>query len=202
MKELGSEGVNQVMTPACCYHLYPMLAGKRYAKPQMISVAGPCFRNEEKMVPFQRLRAFRMREIVCVGSSDDVSRFLHACRNKLLQAVRDWGIPHQLVVANDPFFGGRSNPKALLQHLDPVKHELRFLDQHRGIDLAIASLNRHRTFFGDAFNIRLAAGGAASTGCFAFGLERWLFTFQQTFGNDVGNWPSLTPTREAVCAFS
>ena len=83
-----------------------------------------------------------------------------------------------------------------------MKHELRFVDVDRGVDLAIASFNRHRTFFGDAFNISLAEGGAASTGCFAFGLERWLFTFQQMFGNDVSRWPELQPAKELVCAFS
>jgi hypothetical protein len=57
-----------------------------------------------------------------------------------------------------------------MQRLLPVKHEL---VSARGV--ALASANFHRNFFGERCNIRLAhSGETATTGCFAFGIERWI----------------------------
>ena len=40
--------------------------------------------------------------------------------------------------------------------------------------LALASVNRHRTFFGQRFRLRDARGEALHTACVAVGLDRWL----------------------------
>ena len=201
--DLGNcESSAQVLTPACCYHLYPMLSGMVFSGPSLFSVSGPCFRNEETVVPYQRMRAFTMQEIVCVGSADDVARFLLACRVRLVEMAQSWGIPHDVVVANDPFFGGKQNPRKIMQQLSPVKHELCYVDHDHQVELAVSSFNRHRTLFGDAFDIGLDTGVPASTGCFAFGIERWLFAFQRQFGDDVGNWPDLALSEVPSCVFS
>ena len=49
-------------------------------------------------------------------------------------------------------------------------------------DLAIASLNFHRNFFGERCGIQLASGGPAFTGCVGMGLERWIHVLQQRHG--------------------
>jgi hypothetical protein len=51
----------------------------------------------------------------------------------------------------------------------PTKRELCLAD-----GLAIASINRHRSFFGEAYDIRYGNEPARSA-CIAFGIERWLF---------------------------
>jgi len=58
-----------------------------------------------------------------------------------------------------------------------------------GDTLAIASFNDHETFFGEAYGIRLADGAPASTGCVAFGLERWLLAFLLAHGTVAARWP-------------
>jgi hypothetical protein len=39
--------------------------------------------------------------------------------------------------------------------------------------LAIASVNRHGTFFGERFHISDESGAPVHTACIAFGLDRW-----------------------------
>jgi hypothetical protein len=91
-------------------------------------------------------------------------------------------------VASDPFFAPSARGRAALQRIKGLKHELvfRFPD---GRPLAIASFNDHEEFFGDAFSISLADGSAASSGCVAFGLERWLLAVLVTYGVDPADWP-------------
>ena len=57
--------------------------------------------------------------------------------------------------------------------------------------MAIASLNFHRTFFGERFDIRHPAGDPVCTGCVAFGLERWLYACIREFGLDWDAWPAV-----------
>jgi hypothetical protein len=87
--------------------------------------------------------------------------------------------------ATDPFFNPSRNPKFLAQKLDPVKTEMVF-----ETGLAIGSVNFHRNYFGEAFQIR-REGQDAYSGCVAFGIERWIFAFLNQFGPDQKNWPDL-----------
>ena len=65
-----------------------------------------------------------------------------------------------------------------------MKHELVF-----GGDLALASTNFHRDFFGETFDIA-RDGAPAFSGCAAFGLERWLHALLAIHGADPGEWPT------------
>jgi hypothetical protein len=63
--------------------------------------------------------------------------------------------------------------KALLQRLCETKLEY----QNRGPGppgLALASVNRHGSFFGERFGISDASGQPIRTACLALGLDRWL----------------------------
>ena len=56
---------------------------------------------------------------------------------------------------------------------------------------AAASFNNHERFFGDAFGITLETGEPASSGCVAFGIERWLLAFLVAHGVDRVGWPAF-----------
>jgi hypothetical protein len=68
--------------------------------------------------------------------------------------------------AEDPFFLPAAAGKALMQRLLGVKEE------YRSEDVALASINRHGTFFGERFSIR-TDHGPVHTACLAVGLDRW-----------------------------
>jgi hypothetical protein len=128
-----------------------------------------------------------MREIVCLGTADEVKTFLEAEQVRVTAFTSRIGLPVEFANATDPFFRPTRNPKYLLQKLEPVKTEMVFRAQ-----LAIGSLNFHRNYFGEAFGIR-RAGAEAFSGCVAFGIERWIGAFVRHFGPTPADWPSLAP---------
>lgn len=81
-----------------------------------------------------------------------------------------------------------ADPKALAQILEPVKQELCTRD-----GLAIASLNKHRSFFGECYEINFG-DEAAHSACVAFGIERWLHALFQAHGSDPATWPEVGVT--------
>jgi seryl-tRNA synthetase len=78
----------------------------------------------------------------------------------------------------------------LLQQLKGLKTEM-LLDVGDGRTVAASSFNDHQQFFGECFDIRLQNDEPASTGCVAFGLERWILAFMVTHGPDRADWPNL-----------
>jgi hypothetical protein len=92
-------------------------------------------------------------------------------------------------VASDPFFAPTSRGRAALQRIKGLKHELA-LQFPDGRSLAIASFNDHESFFGEAFDIKLPSGDHASSGCVAFGIERWLLAVLATHGTNPSGWPT------------
>jgi len=89
------------------------------------------------------------------------------------------GLPFEVAAAQDPFFDP-NGARSVMQKLFPVKEEFLFRGQ-----LAIASVNYHRNFFGERCGIRLPDGSPAFTGCVAFGLERWLSALGAHFADDA-----------------
>ena len=188
----GLQAPSAVLTPAACYHVYPRLADQVLSTPYRMTLKCRCFRREDTTLPLMRMTNFRMREFVCIGSRDAVKAHLDVGRRVITELLQSLNIPFQFEVATDPFFNPHQNAKYLLQTLDPVKHECVY-QGHPEVDaLAIASLNFHKTFFGETFNIRDEAGDHVYSGCVAFGLERWLSAFLREFGPDVDIWPALT----------
>jgi seryl-tRNA synthetase len=156
------------LASAACYHVYLHLRDTTLDTARYVTTVATCYRNEQRYDGLRRLQAFTMREIVCVGSGDEVRDHVAAFKPRIVAFARSLGLELEIRPATDPFFepgGGR----ALLQRLFPVKEEFVFDDS-----LAVASVNFHRNFFGEKCDIRLADGGPAFTGCVAFGLERWL----------------------------
>lgn len=177
--------VRDVLTPAACYHFYIRFQGEALDEPRVVTTRASCFRREERYSPLERQWNFSMREIVCIGSREEVKQFLAGYRERVDAFFRSIDLPIDWQAATDPFFDPTRNPKYVMQKLDPVKTEMVFKKR-----LAIGSINFHQSTFGEAFRIR-RNGEAAFSGCVAFGIERWLFALLSRFGWDERHWPSL-----------
>jgi len=181
--------VSDVLTPAACYHLYVHHQGAGFDTPRYFTTTNTCFRREAHYRPLERLWSFTMREIVCMGDRDEVHAFLTEASAVVDAIVSNLGLAARWTPASDPFFRAPTNPKSLMQKIDPTKQEMVFDGR-----LAIASANFHHDHFGRAFGItRTTATGAEQvhSGCVAFGIERWLAALAHTFGPAPARWPDL-----------
>ncbi|MEU0073771.1 hypothetical protein ABZ027_30110 [Streptomyces sp. NPDC006332] len=162
---------------ASCYAVYLDHEGREIAEDTLVTVVGWCFRKENHYEGLRRQLGFRMREIVALGSREHAESHLCAFTDRITAFARALDLPLRKEAASDPFYD-KGGSKAVLQRLTPVKHE--FLYE----DLAIASVNTHRNFFGDRCSITLGGtGGPAFTSCVAFGLERWLSALTRRHGS-------------------
>ena len=182
---------DSALLPAVCYHCYARFAGSTLEDAAVVTAQQLCWRHEgERLAPLERGWAFSMREVVCIGSADDVRHFLSRGRTRAVRLAVSLGLAAGIIEAEDPFFAPTSRGKGLLQRVKGLKREL-VLPIGSGRTIAAASVNDHETFFGDAFEIRLASGEWASTGCVAFGMERWLLAVLAAYGPYARDWPSL-----------
>ncbi|UYQ60611.1 hypothetical protein [Streptomyces peucetius] len=167
---------------ASCYAVYLDHEGRRLTEDTLVTVVGWCFRKEDRYEGLRRQLGFRMREIVAIGGREHAEEHLCRFTERITAFAAALDLPLRKEAACDPFFD-KGGSKAVLQRLSPVKHE--FLYE----DLAIASVNTHRNFFGDRCSISLAdTGGPAFTSCVAFGLERWLSALTRRHGD----WAAAT----------
>ena len=177
--------IHEVLTPAACYHLYVHFQGAAFAERRVFTTTATCYRREDYYRPLERQWAFTMREVVAMGTSDEVKEFLAEGRERVDALAADLGLPVRWEHATDPFFRPSRNPQYLMQRIDPTKHELIY-----GDGLAIGSINLHHDHFGRAFAIDRTPGDTpATTGCVAFGIERWLAAVVREHGLDPANWP-------------
>ena len=162
---------------AACFNVYLHLRGAVLDAPFLVTTGANCFRREDHYDGLRRLLGFYMREIVCVGEREAVLDHIAISEQRLRDFTDALGLPVQIVPSSDPFFDP-AGARGIMAQLFPVKQEVVF-----GDDLAIASLNHHRNFFGERCDIRTAAAGEhAHSGCVAFGLERWISALQTHFG--------------------
>ncbi len=173
------------LTPAACYHFYIHFQDSVQDKPIYVTTLANCYRKEEYYLPLERLWNFSMREIVCIGTGEEVKEFIAFYTKKVTEIFSELKLNINWDVATDPFFDPTNSPKFIMQTIDPVKYEMIYNGS-----LSIGSTNYHRTYFGDTFNIN-RDGTSASTGCIAFGMERWLFAILNHYGNDKNNWPDI-----------
>lgn len=178
------ERPDAALSPAVCYHTYERFAGQRLTSPTLMTAEGVCWRHEgDRLAPLERGWAFRMREIVCLGTPAEVEEFRQrwmVCASAFAESL---GLTVEIGQATDPFFAPAARGRAALQRIKALKHELivRFPDDRL---LALASFNNHELFFGESFGISLESGGVAASGCVAFGIERWLLAVLAAHGMD------------------
>jgi seryl-tRNA synthetase len=172
-----------ILTPAACYHFYINFQNHNFSKTQIFTTRNTCYRHETEYVALERQWSFTMREIVCIGEEYEVQQFVHDMKEWLSRLFARLEMPIDWQTAQDPFFNPGNNPKHLLQKLHPNKHEMVFDNR-----LALGSANYHRSYFGEIFNIH-HNNNVAHSACIAFGVERWLAAFNNSFGENPSTWP-------------
>ena len=156
-----------LLPSATCYGLLLSLAGQEVGAAFRLTAIGRCFRNEDHYDGLRRLWGFHMREVLYLGAADGAREHLVASREFIESLAARLGVVLSDQPANDPFYD-RGGSRAKLMALDPVKYEFVAED-----GTAIASVNRHRNFFGERLGIT-SDGTVAHSSCTAFGVERWV----------------------------
>ena len=179
-----------VLRPAICLPVYRGLQGISLPPGGLtVTTEGRAFRYESgNMEGIQRLWDFSMREIVFLGSSDDVEGKRTPIVDAVTSILEAWDLDYRLVSASDPFFATVRGTKALWQRTRALKYEMMVDIGTRSI--AAGSINFAGTLFGNAFGIRSAAGETATTACVGFGLERLVLALFSQHGFEPKRWPA------------
>lgn len=175
--------IKNILTPAVCYHFYQHYSGEDLSTPLYLTSRCNCYRSEAEYQPLQRQWSFAMRELVVIGADDEVMAFVERAKEMLMQMLATMQLAVYWDTATDPFFDPSNNPKYLMQQIQPNKYELLFEE-----NLALASINLHRNYFGESFGIT-RHGQSATSACIAFGLERWMYSILQVYGAEPRAWP-------------
>lgn len=179
-----------VLTPAACYPVYPAVAaeGPLPAGGRLVDVASWCFRHEPSTDP-ARLQMFRMREHVRIGSAEQVRAFRDTWMERARGFAASLGLPAELDLANDPFFGRGGRIMADSQRERALKFELLIPVNDSGRPTACMSFNYHEEHFGGTWGLRTAAGATAHTACVGFGMERLTLAILRHHGTRPEAWP-------------
>ena len=182
------------LPPAVCYHVYAALADRRLGGMMAVTAQCTCWRHEgDRHAPLARGWAFTMREVVVVGDAAACAVARTRLADATLALARSVGLDARWILAEDPFFAPTARGQALLQRVKGLKREL-VVDLPDAPPLAIASVNDHERYFGDAFGILVGDGEVASSSCVAFGLERWLLARLCTEAAPPASRARLRPT--------
>jgi hypothetical protein len=192
------------LSPAVCYHVYHLYENRTLpALGPVHGICGKCFRYESQNIKdLRRLWDFTMREVVFMGSRDEVLK----ARERSIEMMSDFLTTHEIAAeirtASDPFFiAPDAASKTHFQLSSDSKYEVSAL-LPGGERLAVGSHNYHSDFFGRAFNINVETGGAMHSVCVAFGLERWVHAFIEQHGIEPRNWPDVMKTAPEFKPFS
>lgn len=159
------------LSPAVCYHAYGQFAGTVLPDPITLTARGLCFRGEQDTAFGIRQVEFEMREIVFLGAPQWVDGQSRIAVDRITALAKRIGLEGEWHPAEDPFFLPAGEGKAWMQRILGVKEEYR---SGGAQGLALASVNRHGSFFGERFGIRHGADGElVHTACVAVGLDRW-----------------------------
>ncbi|MGW1101853.1 aminoacyl--tRNA ligase-related protein [Streptomyces sp. NPDC002540] len=167
-----------LLPSAACYGCFLHFSGTATEGPLRVSTAAQCFRHEDHHDGLRRLWGFTMREIICIGSAEQVRDHLEHHHARLAAFAAGLGLSLSRQPATDPFFE-KDGARTVMQLLAPVKDEYLYTD-----GTAVASMNNHRNFFGERRSIS-HADKPAFTGCVAFGLERWVHVLNEHFEGDL-----------------
>ena len=121
----GQVASDVVLIPAACYPVYPMVAarGPLAVGGKTVDIVSWCFRHEPSLQP-TRMQMFRQRENVRIGSPDQVDAFREMWMTRASDTMKALGVPHEIEVANDPFFGRTGKLVADAQRSQQLKFEL------------------------------------------------------------------------------
>ncbi len=179
------------ISPSCCYHAYEAMEGWELEKPgRCLTATLHCHRYEGANHKYMsRLRAFTMREVVWVGHPAYIISGRARAEQLIIQWAKDWELSCRFETANDMFFTDDYAVKASFQRQQQGKKELRLDVPSEGRSISCFSSNFHSTTFGKAFGISVA-GRPATSGCIAWGYERWVYALLSQFGFRPEEWPA------------
>jgi seryl-tRNA synthetase len=187
--------VEYILGPAACLHSYIMHknsvieSGK---SPLVLTAKGNCFRYESgNLDSFIRLWNFSMREIIFIGSENEVEDLRQQSMRMVQELVEELHLNCFIESANDPFFLGDEKHLDFLQRIKNLKYELRLALPTRETSVAAASFNIHGDHFGKSYNITFSDSSHLHTACTAFGVERWVYGFLSQYGFETSQWPTV-----------
>lgn len=166
-----------VVPSAACYGMYVQYADSVLPAPALRTGRLACARAEDTYERFHRLRAYWVREYLYLGTADGAKAFVDDVVAWLQRVLDALGLPASIEPATDSFFDPDSS-KALLERISKAKQEIVYDGQ-----LAVSSVNYHRNFFGESYDIRLPDGAHVHTACFGAGLERWAWMLLEHCGS-------------------
>jgi seryl-tRNA synthetase len=184
-----------VLTPAACYPVYPSFTGTVGKEGRLVDMQNWVFRNEPSNEP-TRMQAFRVRELVRVGTPDVVVAWRDMWLERGLRIMSSLGLPATSDVANDPFFGRGGRMLAVNQREAKLKFEVLIPVISEEKPTAVCSFNWHQEHFGKIFDIRTEDGEIANTACLGFGMERVCMALFKHHGFAPRTWPA--PVREKL----
>jgi seryl-tRNA synthetase len=182
------------LSPAVCYHCYRAREGSTLDDCNVVTCVGKCFRYESTNITgLDRLWDFTMREVVFVGTEEQVSSRRKRGIDLVMEQLERFDLEVQIETANDPFFSAAYATKTYYQVRSDLKYEVRLSvepDERGPRSIACGSFNLHEDFFGKTFSITASDGKPAFTGCVAWGLERWVLACFTQHGFDPSRWPA------------
>lgn len=176
------------LAPAACYPLYPTCAGTLPLGGRHVTLMGWAYRHEPSNEP-TRMRAFRVRELVRLGTPEDVTAWRDDWMQRGVELLRALGLPAELQIASDPFFGRAGKMLAAGQIEQRLKFEVVVPVISNEKPTACCSFNYHLDKFGFVFGIHSADGAVAHSGCLGYGMERVTMALFRMHGYDVAEWP-------------
>ena len=176
------------LCPAACYPVYPMCSGTLPENGRLFDLFSYVFRAEPSPDP-ARLQCFRQRENVRVAPASFVRSWRDEWSTRALDLLIGLGLPAEIEVATDPFFGRGGRLLSANQLADEGKLEIVVPITSGEKPTAVASFNDHGDKFSRIFDIRTAKGEFAETACVGFGLERIALALLKTHGLDLVAWP-------------
>jgi seryl-tRNA synthetase len=184
--------IDYMLPPTMCFHTFSQYRGRTIARGgvHVVSARGKAFRYEAGYSrTLERLWDFTIREMVFLGTRDEVLSAREQTMEAVLRFLDGLGVTGLCEVGNDPFFGrDDSSDRVWSQRMMELKYELR-LPVGGGRSIAVGSFNFHNDLFGTGFGIAHEDGGPAWSGCIGFGLERLVYAFVCQFGADEQGWP-------------
>ena len=177
-----------VLNPAACYPFYPTCRGTVPESGRQVTMLAWVYRQEPSLEP-TRMRAFRVRELIRIGTPEMVVEWRDQWLERGVAILRSLELPAKADVAADPFFGRGGKILAAGQIEQKLKFEVLIPVISAENPTACCSFNYHQDKFGSAFDIKLPSGETAHSACLGFGLERVVMALFKTHGFDPMVWP-------------